>query len=100
MGKEGFRCLCRVCRFFERYRSFRSAIIYTVTQIPTDTRIIQDYFGKTIGYTKRVFLTYGPTGKSRGVATIIFSDPKAAAKAAAQLDGVKVDNRAMRVSNV
>jgi THO complex subunit 4 len=59
--------------------------------------VIQDYFGKTIGHIKRVTLTYGPTGRSRGVATIIFSDPTAGANAAKQLDGVKVDNRAMRV---
>ena len=59
--------------------------------------MIQDYFGKTIAPAKKVLLTYGPTGKSRGVATIIFADPNAGAKAAAQLDGVKVDQRAMRV---
>lgn len=59
--------------------------------------ILQDYFSKTIGQVKKAMLTYGPTGRSRGVATIIFSKPGSAAEAASQLNGVKVDNRAMRV---
>ena len=62
------------------------------------TRMIQDYFGKTIGATRRVLLTYGPNGRSRGVAQITFGSPAAAAQAAKQLDGVKVDNRGMKVS--
>ncbi len=66
-------------------------------QKSTNIAILQDYFTQTVGTAKKVFLTYGPTGRSRGVATIIFSDPAAGAKAAKQLDGVKVDNRAMKV---
>ena len=77
---------------------FHSRSLLLRVQKTTDIRMIQDYFGKTIGPTKKVLLTYGPTGKSRGVATIIFADPAAGAKAASQLDGVKVDQRAMRVS--
>lgn len=42
-------------------------------------------------------LTYGPTGRSRGTATIIFVKPGSAAQAAHELNGVKVDNRAMKV---
>lgn len=42
-------------------------------------------------------LTYGPSGRSRGIATIIFNRPGSAAEAAKQLNGVKVDNRAMKV---
>jgi THO complex subunit 4 len=60
--------------------------------------LIQDYFGKTIGHVKKVLLTYGPQGRSRGVAQIIFSGPTSGPEAAKKLDGVKVDNRAMRVS--
>jgi len=44
-----------------------------------------------------VFLTYGPNGQSRGVATIVFIKPGSAVEAATQLNGVKVDNRAMKV---
>lgn len=57
----------------------------------------QDYFGKTVGSVKRVMLTYGPSGRSRGIATIIFGKPGSAADAASQLNGVKVDNKAMKV---
>jgi THO complex subunit 4 len=42
-------------------------------------------------------LTYGPTGRSRGTATIIFAKAGSAAQAAHELNGVKVDNRAMKV---
>ena len=65
----------------------------------TDFGLHQDYFGKTIGHVKKVFLTYGPSGRSRGIAQIIFAGPTSATEAAKQLDGVKVDNRAMRVSS-
>jgi len=57
----------------------------------------QDYFSKTVGSVKRVMLTYGPQGRSRGIATIIFSKPGSAADAAKSLNGVKVDNKSMRV---
>lgn len=43
-------------------------------------------------------LTYGPTGQSKGVATITFARSGGAIEAAKQLDGVKVDNRAMKAS--
>lgn len=42
-------------------------------------------------------LTYGPNGISRGVATIIFNKSGSAKEALAQLNGLKVDNKAMRV---
>jgi len=42
-------------------------------------------------------LTYGPNGISRGVATIIFNKPGSAKDALAQLNGVRVDNKPMRV---
>ena len=42
-------------------------------------------------------LTYGPSGRSRGTATIVFAKPGSAAQAAHELNGVKVDNRAMKV---
>ena len=41
--------------------------------------------------------TYGPSGRSRGTATIVFAKPGSAAQAARDLNGVKVDNRAMKV---
>jgi THO complex subunit 4 len=42
-------------------------------------------------------LTYGPNGRSRGTATIVFAKSGSAAQAARELNGVKVDNRAMKV---
>lgn len=65
----------------------------------TDIGMNQDYFSKTIGHVKKVLLTYGPQGRSRGIAQIIFSGPNSGPEAAKQLDGVKVDNKAMKVSS-
>lgn len=42
-------------------------------------------------------MSYGPNGESRGVATIIFAKADGAAKAVKELDGIKVDNRPMKV---
>ena len=88
--------LCRR-RFPGSWSLLRSRTNTTFDSSETDIRIIQDYFGKTIGSTKKVLLQYGPNGRSRGIATITFGTPLGAAKAAKDLDGVKVDNRAMRV---
>jgi THO complex subunit 4 len=62
----------------------------------TETQI-KEYFSQTIGPVKRLDLSYGPTGKSRGVATLIFAKPAAATRAAKELDGLKVDNRIMKI---
>jgi len=53
-----------------------------------------------VGAVKKVMLTYGPTGRSRGTATIIFAKAGSAAQAAHELNGVKVDNRAMKIEVV
>ena len=42
-------------------------------------------------------MQYGPTGRSLGSATIIFSKHDQAVKATAALNGVKIDNRPIRV---
>lgn len=67
-------------------------------QKPTNFGVIQDYFGQTIGGVKRAMLNYGPNGRSRGVATIIFRTGDSGSKAAKQLDGVKVDGKPMKVN--
>ena len=59
----------------------------------------QEYFGKSIGPTKRVEISYGPGGVSRGVATIAFARADAAAKAVNKLNGILVDGRAIKVCN-
>ncbi|KAF2094925.1 hypothetical protein NA57DRAFT_45430 [Rhizodiscina lignyota] len=70
-----------------------------VSNLPMDVEEnqIKDYFHSTIGPVKKVLLTYGPNGKSRGVATVIFHKHDSAVKAAKDLDGLKVDKRPMKV---
>ncbi|KAF2833282.1 hypothetical protein CC86DRAFT_451031 [Ophiobolus disseminans] len=58
-----------------------------------------DYFATAVGVgrPKKVLLQYGPTGRSLGSATIIFSKHEQAVKATSALNGVKIDNRPVRV---
>lgn len=46
---------------------------------------------------KRVMLTYNQNGTSRGIASIVFSKPDTAAKAAKELNGLLVDGKPMKV---
>lgn len=57
---------------------------------------VQDYFQASVAPVKRVVLNYGPTGRSRGSATVYFSRPGAAAEAVS-LDGTPIDGKKMRV---
>ena len=57
---------------------------------------VQEYFTKSVAPVKRVILNYGPTGRSRGSATVFFSKPGAAADAVSY-DGTLVDGKKMRV---
>ncbi|KAI9660263.1 MAG: hypothetical protein M1831_003571 [Alyxoria varia] len=70
-----------------------------VTGMPPDVgeSQIKEYFAKTIGPVKRVILTYGPNGQSRGVCTIVFMKPSSAVEAANQLNGVAVDTKPMKI---
>lgn len=58
---------------------------------------VQDFFSKAIGHVKKVSLAYGPNGKSRGEATVIFSKGDSAAKAHKEYNNVGVDGRPMKV---
>ena len=40
---------------------------------------------------------YGPNGQSRGIASVVFANAASAVKAVAELNGVKVDGRPMKV---
>ncbi|KAH7085959.1 hypothetical protein BKA63DRAFT_30012 [Paraphoma chrysanthemicola] len=64
-----------------------------------DQTQLQDYFTTAVGVgrPKKVLLQYGPTGRSLGSATIIFNKHEQAVKATAALNGVKIDNRPVRV---
>jgi len=57
---------------------------------------VQEYFSSSVSAVKQVVLNYGPNGRSRGIATVLFNDPNAAAKAV-KLDGTRVDGRPLRI---
>ncbi|KAF2202699.1 RNA-binding domain-containing protein [Delitschia confertaspora ATCC 74209] len=73
-----------------------------VSNLPYDVeeQQIKDYFSKTVGSIRKVEMRYGPDGRSRGVCDITFVKPGAAVTAAKQLDGIKIDNRPMKVEVV
>lgn len=58
---------------------------------------LKDYFAQNVGSVKRCTLTYGPDGKSRGIATIIFAKNGDAQKAFETYNGVLADKRPMKV---
>lgn len=53
-----------------------------------------------MGPIARATLTYGPDGRSRGVATVEFKKAEHAATAAQKYNGVEVDKRPMKVELV
>ncbi|KIH95194.1 hypothetical protein SPBR_03968 [Sporothrix brasiliensis 5110] len=59
-----------------------------------------DYFGQAVGQVKRVELSYGPGGVSRGIATVVFHHADGASKAFSELNGLLIDNRAVKVEVV
>jgi THO complex subunit 4 len=70
-----------------------------VSNLPRDVNEVQikEYFTTTVGAIKKVLLSYGPNGESRGLATIVFARTDGAAKAAKELNGLKVDGRPMKI---
>ena len=58
---------------------------------------VQDFFGAKIGSTKKILLSYGPNGRSRGEASVTFSRPDSAIKAHKEYNNVVVDTRPMKV---
>ncbi|KAI9841800.1 MAG: hypothetical protein M1837_000394 [Sclerophora amabilis] len=73
-----------------------------VSNLPTDVNEgqIKEYFTKSVGPVKKVLVTYGPNGVSRGVATIIFNKADAANKALKECNGLLVDGRGIKVEVV
>lgn len=73
-----------------------------VSNLPPDVNEdqIKEYFVKSVGTVKRVTITYGPNGVSRGIATIIFVKPGSANDAAIKLNGLLVDKRPMKIEVV
>ncbi|KAH7385739.1 hypothetical protein BKA66DRAFT_569575 [Pyrenochaeta sp. MPI-SDFR-AT-0127] len=72
-----------------------------VSNLPLDVEQgqLQDYFAGAVGVgrPKKILLQYGPNGRSLGSATIIFNKHEQAVKATNALNGVKIDNRPVRV---
>ncbi|PVH88782.1 hypothetical protein DL98DRAFT_157035 [Cadophora sp. DSE1049] len=59
--------------------------------------MIKEYFGKTVGPIKKVELSYGPQGQSRGVANITFHRFDNATKAVSTCNGIPVDGKPIKV---
>ncbi|TVY82426.1 mRNA export protein mlo3 [Lachnellula suecica] len=70
-----------------------------VTGLPKDVSepMVKEYFGKAVGPVKRVEISYGPGGISRGVATITFARSESASKALKNLNGVLVDGKTIKI---
>ncbi|KAN0119738.1 hypothetical protein V8E51_001946 [Hyaloscypha variabilis] len=70
-----------------------------VTGFPKDITepMIKEYFVKMIGPVKRVELSYGPGGASRGIANIVFVRSESATKAVTDCNGIPVDGRPIKV---
>ncbi|GAB7346289.1 hypothetical protein MBLNU457_5012t2 [Dothideomycetes sp. NU457] len=73
-----------------------------VSNLPDDVteQQIKEYFQQSLGSVRRVMLTYNKTGRSTGVATIIFNQANLGAAAAKQFNGVKVDGKPMKIEVV
>ncbi|KAH9224557.1 hypothetical protein DL95DRAFT_322526 [Leptodontidium sp. 2 PMI_412] len=59
--------------------------------------MIKEYFGKTVGSIKKVEISYGPQGQSRGVANITFHRFDSATKAVSTCNGIPVDGKPIKV---
>merc|ERR1712000_726626 len=59
--------------------------------------MIKEYFAKTVGPIKRVELSYGPQGQSRGVANITSHRFDNATKAVSTCNGIPVDGKPIKV---
>ncbi|KAH8792010.1 putative mRNA export protein mlo3 [Hyaloscypha finlandica] len=70
-----------------------------VTGFPKDITepMIKEYFVKMIGPVKRVELSYGPGGASRGIANILFARSESATRAVAECNGIPVDGKPIKV---
>ncbi|CAG8970664.1 hypothetical protein HYALB_00003419 [Hymenoscyphus albidus] len=70
-----------------------------VSNLPKDVTeaMVKEYFVKSVGPVKKVEVSYGPGGVSRGIATIFFARPDSATKALETLSGVLVDGRSMKI---
>ncbi|KAJ9149264.1 mRNA export protein mlo3 [Pleurostoma richardsiae] len=73
-----------------------------VSNLPKDVSEgqIKEYFQTAVGQVKKVELSYGPGGVSRGIASVIFHHADGASKAFQKLNGLLIDNRPVKVEVV
>ncbi|KAK2751146.1 hypothetical protein FQN57_000221 [Myotisia sp. PD_48] len=73
-----------------------------VSGLPADVNEanIKEYFHQSAGPVKKVMLTYNQNGTSRGIASITFTRPETAAKAAKELNGLLIDKRPIKIEVV
>ncbi|KAJ2985722.1 hypothetical protein NUW58_g5380 [Xylaria curta] len=73
-----------------------------VSNLPKDVleHQIKEYFSTSVGPIKKVELSYGPGGVSRGIATVTFQKLDGASKAFAALNGILVDGRPIKIEIV
>ncbi|KAK4455723.1 hypothetical protein QBC34DRAFT_390759 [Podospora aff. communis PSN243] len=70
-----------------------------VSNLPKDVSEaqIKEYFQSSVGQVKKVELSYGPGGNSRGIAQVTFHHADGATKAFSTLNGLLIDNKPVKV---
>lgn len=70
-----------------------------VSNLPKDVSEaqIKEYFQQAVGQVKKVDLSYGPGGVSRGIAQVTFHHADGASKAFSTLNGLLIDNKPVKV---
>ncbi|KAL2019124.1 hypothetical protein VTK56DRAFT_10075 [Thermocarpiscus australiensis] len=73
-----------------------------VSNLPKDVSEgqIKEYFQQSVGQVKKVELSYGPGGVSRGIAHVTFHHADGASKAFSTLNGLLIDNKPVKVEVV
>ncbi|KAK4101515.1 hypothetical protein N658DRAFT_471418 [Parathielavia hyrcaniae] len=73
-----------------------------VSNLPKDVSEgqIKDYFQQSVGQVKKVELSYGPGGVSRGIAHVTFHHADGASKAFSTLNGLLIDSKPVKVEVV
>lgn len=73
-----------------------------ISNLPKDVTepMIKEYFVNSIGPVKKVEISYGPNGQSRGSAHVTFSRPDGASNAFKKVNGVLLDNKPLKIEIV
>ncbi|EAQ86635.1 hypothetical protein CHGG_07888 [Chaetomium globosum CBS 148.51] len=73
-----------------------------VSNLPKDVSEaqIKEYFVQSVGQVKKVEISYGPGGVSRGIAHVSFQQADGASKAFATLNGLLIDSKPVKVEVV